>query len=175
MKLFLLNIIIFLFSLSLLNSHKFYLTVADIKYNNNKKETKLIFKFFSDDLENSIQDEFDLKLYIGRDNEHDSTQHYINKYINKHFNCLINSSPQKLEILKMKIPTGNNDFTQFGLSESVWVYFKLSNNQKINSVEIESDLLMKLFSNNIVCNVKSQLGMKSMILSGSNTNAKVSF
>jgi|GEM_PF-2737424 len=167
--------ILLIFSAINLGGHQFYLTVADIKYNYNSKETKLIFKFFTDDLENSIQDEFDFKLHLGAKNQEKSAKDYIYKYIKNHFNCKINNKDIKFRVRKVKIPKGPNNLTQFGLPESIWVYCALENTEPFNSVSLKSDLLMKLFDNNIVCNITLDKKLKTIVLNRSNNTGETKF
>lgn len=168
-------LLLLIYSTINLGSHQFYLTVADIKYNYNSKETKLIFKFFSDDLENSIQDEFDFKLHLGAKNQEKSAKDYISKYIKNHFKCKINNKEISLRVRKLKIPKGPNNLTQFGLPESIWVYCALENTEPINEISLKSDLLMKLFDNNIVANISLGKKLKTIVLNRSNNTGETKF
>ena len=84
---------IFLF-LSLLclsfSVHKYYVSVTEIKFAEQKRELQISMRFFIDDVEAVLNQRFDKEFYLATKKELNDTDNYLKLYIDQKFQVKVN-------------------------------------------------------------------------------------
>jgi hypothetical protein len=155
--------IIFPFFLSV--AHKYYVSVTQIEYVEEKKSVQIITRIDVNDLELTLQERFDKDIKLTAIDEKSSVDDYIKRYLK-----------QKIEI---KINTKEVNFNFIGKdyeNDLVACYLEIENITAINTIEISNTVLFDLFpkQKNIV---KSKINSKvnNLIFTKEDTNQYLNF
>lgn len=117
--------------------HPIHLTVTNIEYINKTKSFDISIRIFADDLEKIINTQNKIELNLGKKNELNNSNFYIDKYISSHLSLNINGkniNPKKFILKKKEI----KDIT-------VWLSYNVKFTETIKNVEIKNDLLTDLY------------------------------
>ena len=79
-----------LFSLAF-TTHKYYLSLTQIEYNNNQKSLEVIINVFMDDIELAINKEYGVDLRLTTKQELEDVDVYFEKYLRKNLSFLVNN------------------------------------------------------------------------------------
>jgi hypothetical protein len=156
-KIFSFFLIIALLSFS---THKYYLSLTQIKFKEETKSIQIIINVFMDDIENALNKENNIDLQLTTKKELKNNDIYFEQYLRS--------------TLQFKIDTIAKDFKYIGKEydgDLVYFYLEIENISKVSSIEITNKILLNHFSNqqNLV---KSKVGTKnkSVLLTKNNYN-----
>ncbi len=100
MKFFSLAIIIFALPLmSLVNLHKFYVSVTQIEYVEKQQSIQIISRIFIDDLERDLRKNYDKGITLAIPNESKKVDTYLAEYLKQNIVVKINNQQQQLKFL----------------------------------------------------------------------------
>ena len=133
MKLFRILFLSLFISLTSFAIHKFYVSIYQVNFNQEKKQIEITARIFYDDLNLALAKKFNTKTNIGLPNETKSDIDFFQTYIKSHFFVKVNGKPK--EILFLSKETEAN---------IVVCYFKIPNISKIKTIEIESNALFEI-------------------------------
>lgn len=90
LKLYIFLLIIPLFAF--VSAHKFYVSVTQIEYAENEQSLQVISRIFIDDLEKILEERYGINPKLATKNEIESSDTFIEKYLNYHFKLSINDT-----------------------------------------------------------------------------------
>jgi hypothetical protein len=162
-KLFFLLIAVSLMSFSTM--HKFYVSVTQIDYIEDKGELQIISRIFIDDLEKLIRERYDENVTLAGDNEPEEVNTYIEKYLSQKINITINGEGKELKFLGKEYE-----------DDIALCYLEISGIKSVNSIEITNTVLFELFEEqqNII-KTKINSKRKSFILIQENDKGLLNF
>ncbi|WP_396151812.1 DUF6702 family protein [Flavobacterium sp.] len=129
-KCFLFFLILFSLALSSFEMHKFYVSVTQINFAQDKKTIQITSRIFIDDLNNALEKKHKKKFYIGSTKESDEELQLLKKYINENFSIKVNSKLKPAVYLDKEIE-----------DDVIIVYQIIRDVPKINALEIRNTLL----------------------------------
>ena len=96
--------ILFLFTLlpvstSYSTDHKFYLSVTQIEYEVDKSRVTAISRVFTDDLEETLKQRYDVQLALGTEDEDPKATYYISRYVEQKLVVEINNKPLEFDFV----------------------------------------------------------------------------
>ncbi len=122
-------------SVSSLNSHRFYTAIYQIQYVPQKKMVQITTRIFLDDLNEALQKHYHKKIALGTENESPEDVIWLQKYLSEKFKITINGQPKSLNYLSNE------------LDNNVMVcYLNIKDIHKIVTVEVENSVLTELYS-----------------------------
>src|SRR5690606_2667893 len=130
-KIFILVIILVTFSFKA--AHKYYLSVTQVEYVEEKKSVQIISRIFMDDMENALKQNYDMSLSIDA-SDTSVLDAYISKYVT--------------EKIKIEINGEKTDFNFIGKEtdlDIMKVYLEIENVENIRSFQITNKVLFELF------------------------------
>ena len=162
-KVFLFVIAVSLMSFSTV--HKFYVSVTQIDYIEEKGELQITSRIFIDDLEKLLRERYDKTITLAGDNEPKSANDYIGKYLSQKIKIVINGEEKTMKFLGKEY---EDDITL--------CYLEISDIKSINSIEITNTVLFELFEEqqNII-RTKINSKRKSFILIQENDKGLLNF
>ncbi|MDZ7614964.1 MAG: DUF6702 family protein [Flavobacteriaceae bacterium] len=128
--------------------HKYYVSMTEIKYVEEKKEIQITMRFFIDDFEKVLGDQFKKPFALATEKELKDTDKFINFYLIQNFRLTINGKAHKFHFLGKEY---ENDV--------VYLYAEVTDVQSIQSIEIQNRMLFEGFEdqqNYIKLDVNSQ-------------------
>jgi len=123
-----------------LSSHKYYLSLTDIEYSIEKKNLEIIINLFIDDLEYTVNTDFEIDLKLSTKDELKNADVYLKKYLNKN--------------LTFKIDNKQINFDYIGKEyegDLVYFYLEIDSVNNPNSLELSNKLLLKYFKKTTKC------------------------
>ncbi|WP_394758119.1 DUF6702 family protein [Flavobacterium sp.] len=123
-------------SLSSFIAHKFYVSIYQINYAQDKKMIQITSRIFYDDLNMVLKKKFNKTTHIGESDESEEDIQLMKKYISDHFLIKVNGKQKSINYLSKEIE-----------ANIVICYFKITDVAKIKSLEIENTALFELDSN----------------------------
>ncbi len=128
--------VLFLPLFILLGAHKFYVSVTNIEYYDKEKALQITSRVFIDDFEKVLEERYEVKTLIGTPEEIPDADSYIEKYLNAKFLVKINGDAVQYQFLGKKF---DNDI--------MICFLEIPNVSldKLNSIEIQNELLMDIF------------------------------
>lgn len=109
--------------------HPFYVSVTEVEYSSKTKEVGISVKVFPDDLEESLR-KFNGKKYDVVQGDKKIIGPVLDKYIKQHMRILLNGTAKSYQWMGYEID-----------KESVWMYFSITNQPGVRSIEVQSDLM----------------------------------
>jgi len=109
--------------------HPFYVSVTEVEYSSKTKEVGISVKVFPDDLEESLR-KFNGKKYDVVQGDKKMIGPVLDKYIKQHMRILLNGTAKSYQWMGYEID-----------KESVWMYFSITNQPGVRSIEVQSDLM----------------------------------
>lgn len=145
--------------------HKFYVSVTQIDYVQNKKRIEITSRIFIDDLEKALTKKYQRKPNITSSNELPEAEEWIKTYVKEKIKISINKKPQVIEYLAKEVE-----------GDVLIVYTKIAISKKINTFEFYNSLLTETFKDqqNIVhTNINSN--KKSFLLTNTVFQEKIEY
>ncbi|MGB5263925.1 MAG: DUF6702 family protein [Lutimonas sp.] len=144
------NYIFILLSLVFLSFsvHKYYVSVTEIKFAEQKKELQISMRFFIDDVEAVLNQRFEKEFYLSTKKELNDVDNYLKLYIDQKFQIKINGKTISAKFLGKEY---ENDVVYFYL-----IAEKISS---VNVIEVTSTMLFEKFEdqeNYIQLNINDQ-------------------
>jgi hypothetical protein len=163
---FKIGLLIFCFILcSSFELHKFYVSVTQIDYVQNKKRIEITSRIFIDDLEKALTKKYQKKPNITSSNELPEAEEWIKTYVKEKIKISINKKPQVIEYLTKEVE-----------GDVLIVYTKIAISKKINTFEIYNALLTEVYSDqqNIV-HINIDSNKRSILLTNSVFQEKIDY
>ncbi|MGB5243493.1 MAG: DUF6702 family protein [Lutimonas sp.] len=144
------NYIFILLSLVFLSFsvHKYYVSVTEIKFAEQKKELQISMRFFIDDVEAVLNQRFEKEFYLSTKKELNDVDNYLKLYIDQKFQIKINGKPISARYLGKEY---ENDVVYF--------YLLADKISSVNVIEVTSTMLFEKFEdqeNYIQLNINDQ-------------------
>lgn len=114
--------------------HKYYVSMTEIKYVDDKKEIQITMRFFIDDFEKVLSEQFKKPFALSTEKELKDADKYINFYLLQNFRLIINGKALKLHFLGKEY---ENDV--------VYLYAEVTDIQSVQSIEIQNRMLFEEF------------------------------
>lgn len=156
---------LFLLPLMAFSTHKYYLSLTEIEYNEKGKSLQIIINVFMDDIELALNKEYNIDLQLTTKEELKDSDKYFDKYLH--------------ERLKFKHQKTDLSFKYLGKEyegDLVYFYLEIDNMSPPESLEVTNKILVKYFADqqNVV---KLKVGKKrrSKILNKENDKALLKF
>ncbi len=130
------KILILFVGLSLLSfkDHKYYLALTEIEHNTKSNSVQMIMNVFMDDIEKAIEKEQGVNLKLTTKKEVTNANGYLYNYLRENFLIKINNSKVDFNFVGKEYD-GN----------IIYFYLEIENITKINSLEIENNVLIAHF------------------------------
>ncbi len=109
--------------------HPFYVSVTEVEYSSKTKEVGISVKVFPDDLEESLR-KFNGNKYDLVQGDKKIIGPVLDKYIKQHMRILLNGTAKSYQWMGYEID-----------KESVWMYFSITNQPGVRSIQVQSDLM----------------------------------
>jgi hypothetical protein len=146
-------------------THKYYISVTQIDYLQNKQSVQITTRIFIDDLEKLLRERYDETITLTGENEPSTADLYIERYLNEKIKIKINNKVASLSFIGKEYDV-----------DLVKCYLEIEGVKKIESFEISNEVLFDLYSdqqNIIKTKINSQ--QKSVILIPQNRSALLKF
>lgn len=166
MKIFKYVLLPLVFSLMAFSTaHKFYVSVTQIDYIEDKQSVQIISRIFVDDFESLIRERYDNAIVLEENNESEKVDLYIERYLKS----------------KIKVKINNEDVIAHFIGKEyeldiMYCYLEIENVEEIKSFEVTNQILFDMFQEqqNIVrTNINSK--QKSYMLTTQNDKAQLSY
>ncbi len=121
---------------SLIESHKFYVSVTQVEYAQEEESLQIISRIFIDDLESALLTRYDVEADLGTPEESAQSIAYIERYFNSKFTVFINGEVRKYTFLGRKYDR-----------DQVICYLEISGIPEagLESVGVQNEILMDVF------------------------------
>ncbi|WP_242133463.1 DUF6702 family protein [Aestuariivivens marinum] len=145
--------------------HKFYVSVSQINYIENKQSVQIISRVFIDDMENVLRSRYGEDIILAGENEPEETDVYLEKYLKERFEIKINGENQLIVFIGKEYD-----------GDIMRCYLEIENINSIKTFEISNKVLFDLFEDqqNIV-KTKIYSNQKSVILTKQSHSAMLKF
>ncbi|MDQ6610621.1 MAG: hypothetical protein M3Y85_12460 [Bacteroidota bacterium] len=120
------------------NPHPFYISVTEINHNAGTKSLEISCKFFSDDLEQTLEKAYKAQLDITLPKDKAAFDKYIPDYIAKHFSVVVDGRSLPLTYVGFEKD-----------KESAFAYFEIGNVGTLKQMTITNSLLHDFTSQQI--------------------------
>ncbi|PTM10980.1 MAG: peptidase E [Bacteroidetes bacterium] len=145
--------------------HKYYVSVTQIEYVEDKASVQIVMRIFIDDFEKLLRKRYDNSITLEKSKNEDQIDTYIGEYLaNK---------------VKISIDNKLSSFAFLGKEyedDIVFCYLEINNISDINDFEITNNLFFEIFKeqqNIIKADIKSK--NKSIVLTSQNNRVKLNF
>jgi hypothetical protein len=145
--------------------HKYYISLTQINYNPTEKSLHITMRLFIDDLEKSLEANFNEKFNLDTPNENKKTSKYIAYYLNSNFEIKVNDKKLNIKFLGKEYE-----------DNVVYFYIEIDSVPVIKSIAVQNTMLMNTFEtqqNIIKLNMNNQ--KKTMILNHVNDKDLLKF
>jgi hypothetical protein len=145
--------------------HKYYISVTQIEYIQEKQSVQIISRIFIDDLEKAIRHNFGENITLDEDNEDSAINTYIEKYINDNLSISINKEPVQFQFIGKEYD-----------GDIVRCYVEITDIQNISSFEVSNRMLFDVCdSQQNIVKTKINSKQKSLILTNKKDSALLNF
>ena len=131
------KILVILISFSLLSFtylHKYYVALTEIEHNIKSKSIQMIMNVFIDDIELAINKDYDVDLRLTTKYELENTDSLFHQYLSNHLQIAVNHKSEEIKYIGKEYE-----------GDIVYFYLEVDNVEKVNSIHIKNDLLVKYF------------------------------
>lgn len=165
LRVFLLLLIIPLFSAVPPPVHKFYVSITKIEYVKEKNSIQIIAKIFTDDMENALRKRYDRSISLDTKKETESADEDLKKYILQKIKIKINGKPVQVNYVGKEYDM-----------DMVVAYMEVIDVRELKSIDIENTVLMDVFpeQQNII-HLKTSKSRRSLILDKDEPRGKLKF
>jgi hypothetical protein len=112
------------------NRHPFYVSVAEVEHNLTAKSLEITVKFFADDFEHTLENNYKVPLDLSSANDKSLFDKDIPDYINRHFSIKANDKSVRLNYVGYEVQ-----------KESAYCYFEVLNIPSVKRIDITNTLL----------------------------------
>ncbi|MGY0426868.1 MAG: DUF6702 family protein [Polaribacter sp.] len=165
MKLKKIVLILVLIPLLSFTPHKYYLSLTQIKYKKETKSIQIIINVFTDDIEATLNKDYQLDMQLESKNELKNADEYFKKYLKKNLQFKINGISKEFNYIGKEYD-----------SDLVFFYLEIPAIDSVKNIEITNKLLIDHFPDqqNLV---KSKVGKKhkSILLSKDETQGLLTY
>lgn len=127
-------LLLFIIPLLSFTTHKYYLSLTEIKYKPEEKAVQIILNVFIDDIEVVLNKDYNLDLRLNTKKELKNNAVYFEKYLR--------------EKLQFKIDGIDKTFIYIGKeydADSIYFYLEIENIEQLKTLEVTNNLLLKHF------------------------------
>lgn len=135
MKIKLTVLLLFLGFSSFKTSHKFYVSVTEIEYNEKAQSLQIISRVFIDDMEELLKTRYDKSLRLGKSNESPEAKKYLKQYLNKKIEIEIDGKLVEMNYLGKEY---ENDM--------LLLYLEIPKVTSFKKIEVKNAVLTDMFS-----------------------------
>jgi len=128
------TIILLIIPLFAFSAHKYYISLTKIDYIKDKKEVQITMRFFIDDIENTLQNRFNITLELATKQENKKANFYLETYITQKFKVNINDEDKVYRYLGKEY---DNDV--------VFFYLEIPDIENINKIVVQNSMLFEEF------------------------------
>jgi len=114
--------------------HKYYISLCEIEYVEEKKAVQIILGVFIDDLEVTLNKDYDANLYLATEREIENIDEIYEAYLNKNFHVTLNEKPAPYIYIGKKY---DDDIVRF--------YLEIPNVRVLHSMGIKNTSLLRDF------------------------------
>lgn len=145
--------------------HKFYVSVSQINYIEDKQSVQITSRIFIDDMENLLRDKYDKGITLAGDDEAKEVDTYIKKYLKERFTITINGESQPVVFIGKEYD-----------GDIMRCYLEVEHINDIKTLKVSNKVLFDLFEDqqNIV-KTKIYSNQKSVILTKQSDSAMLKF
>lgn len=158
-------LILFIIPLLSFQAHKYYLSLTQIEFRNEKQAVQITINVFIDDIEDALNNNNNIDLRLNTKNEISNNDVYFINYLQ-----------EKLHLKIDKIPREFNYIGKEYDGDMVYFYLEIENVNEVNTIEIENKILINHFSEqkNLI---KAKVGKKhkSLLLDAQNNKGLLKF
>lgn len=115
--------------------HKYYVSITQVEYVDEQKSLQFITRIFADDLELTLNHNYNRNFQLSPEQETDSVDSYIKRYFDSKFKVIINDSLIKPKYLGKEY-----------LNDVVICYLEIENISEISKLEMSNSILFDTFS-----------------------------
>ncbi len=146
--------ILFLLPLFSFNLHKIHVSLTNIVYKKESKTLQITTRIFIDDIENTINKKYGLKLEFDTEKETSETDKYLKKYFEENLKITLDNQEITLSYLGKEYD-----------EDIVYVYFEMENIPDFKQIEVKNTVLFDLFDDqqNII-KIKDETTQKTFFL-----------
>lgn len=146
-----------LFAFSL---HKYYISLCEIEYVEEKQSIQIILGVFIDDLEVTLNKDYNTQLYLATDREATNVDEIYEEYLIKNFNVTVNDEPASYIIIGKEY---DDDIVRF--------YLEIPNIKELQTLQIKNTCLLRDFEDQQnITKIKVNKLNKTYYLDKNNTN-----
>jgi len=127
-------VLILLIPLFAFGLHKYYISLCEIEFIEEKKAVHIILGVFIDDLEVTLNKDYDANLYLATERDIENIDEIYEAYLNKNFFVILNEKPVSYIYIGKKY---DDDIVRF--------YLEISNVETLSSIEIQNTSLLRDF------------------------------
>ena len=140
-------------------SHKFYVSLVQVEFNQETEAVEITMKIFTDDLEYAISGS-QRPYGLGAENEPPEADSILYGYIRKNFSITVNGKLYALNYIGKEVEM-----------DVTWIYTEILGIESISSIEVSNLMLTELFADQVnLVNVKYLGQKKGMLLNRNNSS-----
>jgi hypothetical protein len=146
-------------------AHKFYVSITKIEYVKEKSSLQIITKIFIDDIEDALQQRYNLSISLDTKKETAAADEDLKKYILQKINIKVNGKAVSLNYIGKEYDT-----------DMVVAYMEVTGVKELKTITIENKILLDVFSEqqNII-HLKTPNSRKSLILDKDEPSGQLNF
>lgn len=133
-KLLLIFPLIPLLAFTFIPPHAIYVSILEIRYDEEWGDLNLQVKIFSDDLENALQTSANRQLFLRPDQESPNIDGYLQAYLNEKIQLRSRDGNMPLHLVRKKF-----------VEDATWIYLKAYGSCNMTSLTVKSSILLELF------------------------------
>ncbi len=142
----------------LLGSHPFYVSICEVNYKSETETLEISLRIFTDDLEQTMQDWSNKKLYLGESNEIAQADSLLKSYIFQVFSIEVDEEKPVIKYLGKEVE-----------QELTWIYLEAKNIPDFDKISISNRLLFQSNpSQTNLIHVNHRQKTKSLLLTKNN-------
>ena len=153
-------IILLILPLMAFSLHKYYISLCEIEYVEDKQTVQIILGVFIDDLEVTLNKDQDKKLFLATEKEVLNINKIYETYLNKHFKITVNQELKSYNFIGKEY---DDDIVRF--------YLEIPNIKQLNTIAITNTSLFRDFeSQQNIIKIKVNKLNKTFYLDKKNAN-----
>lgn len=114
--------------------HEHYISLTKIDFVKEKSSVQITMRFFIDDVEKALENQFELPLELATKNENKQANQYLETYIREQFKINLNQREESYTYLGKEYE-----------DDVVYIYLEIENVDDINTVEVQNSMLIDTF------------------------------
>ena len=145
--------------------HKYYISVTQVNYVQDKQSVQMISRIFIDDFEKVLRERYDENIVLGGKGETKNVNQYIETYLKNKIKVKINGEDMNLNFIGKEYDL-----------DIMLCYIEIEHVKNIESIEISNEVLFDVFDeqqNMIKTKINSK--QKSFLLNRDNKKAMLNF